>query len=181
MLWPRELTGPLELLVVVRIGWYRHGALLYRVPLPPGPLEQGLLAVFGDRMRPLDELTRAAWQRPQLTYMLPEPEFAGESLTPRSRKDLCARLGGGRRRPGLLSRPELRFTLELGEQVTGGEQQALQLVTAERDQEAALGVGLDALGHHLAAQAGRQRDYGARDGGIARVVGQAVHEASVDL
>jgi hypothetical protein len=130
VLWPRELTGPLELLVVVRIGWYRHGALLYRVPLPPGPLEQGLLAVFGDRMRPLDELTRAAGQRPQLTYMLPEPEFAGQSLTPRSRKDLCARLGGGRRRPGLLSRPELRFTLELGEHVTDGEQQALQLRAA---------------------------------------------------
>lgn len=131
VLWPRDAAGPLELLIVVRIGSYRHGALIYRLPLPAGPLEQGLLALFGDRVRRLDELTRAAGQRPQLSYRLPDPRFTAEqALTPRSRKDLCLRLAGTRRRPGLLARPDLRLTLELGAHETAGEQRALQLRSA---------------------------------------------------
>lgn len=132
LLWPRDPTGPLELLVVAQLGNYRHTALIYRVPLPPGPLEPGLQQIFGDRMRRLDEVVRDLGLRPQVSYLLPDPDFGPENaLTPRSRRDLCLRVQGTRRRPGLLARPDLRFTIELGTLALTGdennERRAVQL------------------------------------------------------
>src|SRR5690606_7278776 len=116
VLWSREHPGPLELLIVVRLGSYRASALLYRVSLPPGPLDAGLRAIFGDKVRRLDAITRDIGHRPQASYSLQSPEFsADDTLTPTSRRDLCRTVQGTRRRPGLRTRADLRFTLELGQ------------------------------------------------------------------
>lgn len=135
LLWPRATAGPLELLIVVRLGVHRPPALIYRVPLPAASLEEGLNAVFGERVRRLDEVVRAAGLRPQLSYFLLDPEFGPDhAMTPRSRRALCRKLQGTRRHPGLLPRPDLRFTLELGTRAPAGadvsERQALQLRAA---------------------------------------------------
>jgi len=128
LLWARDVSAPLTLLVVVHVGGYRDPALIYRIPLPPAGLDEGLHTIFGKRVRRVDELTRAAGLRPQVSYLLPDPRFgADNTMTPESRGRLCREIQGTRRRPGLLERAELRFTLELGRNEPDGEKRALQL------------------------------------------------------
>src|SRR5699024_402963 len=74
---------------------------------------------------------------------------------------------------------------ELADELAGGqgtiEQVALQVVAAARGEEVALGLGLDALGDHLQAEAVAEGDDGGGDLAVGAVLADVPHEAAVDL
>src|ERR1700741_1921557 len=87
---------------------------------------------------------------------------------------------------GVARRHRLRLLCEqqlaqlLGRQRTA-EQIALHLVAAVLAQEAALLLGLHALGDHAQLEPVRQADDGAGDGFVALAAAQVAHEGLVDL
>lgn len=112
LLWSR-VEGPLELVVTVHPGRSGAAELIYRLPLPAGPLEHGLQARFGARVQPLEALARAAGTTPQVRYELTRLVGWNEAIDAKEARALCRALRGSRRRPGLLGRPGLVFTIEL--------------------------------------------------------------------
>lgn len=127
LLWPRA-AEPRTLAVVVHLDSLDPPALIYKIPLPPGPLEDSLRARFGDRVMTLDELTRAAGARPQLSFPLRlEFDFVTHTLTRKTTRSLCRAYHGTRRHPGLKDRSGLRFTIEIGARATNAEQETLAL------------------------------------------------------
>jgi hypothetical protein len=130
LLWPRA-AEPRTLTVVVHLDTLDPPALIYPIPLPPGPLEDSLRARFGDRVQTLDALTRAAGARPQLSFPIKlRFDSLTHALTRQAKKSLCRAHRGTRRHPGLQGRPGLRFTIEIGAHATHAEQEALALRSA---------------------------------------------------
>lgn len=141
LLWPRA-DAQRTLAVVVHLSTYPPAALIYQLPLPPGPLERSLHARFGDRVQTLDELARAAGTRPQLSFPLAVEFDSRTHLTDRAKKALCRLYRGHRRRAPLRGRPGLRFTVELGfEATTASERQVVEV----RDALLACGVPADQI------------------------------------
>ncbi len=114
LLWPRT-SGPLELAVIVHLAATAPPTIVYRFPLPPGPLDDALRATFGDQVRSLETLARAAGVRPRVSYQLDIFEYRRGELTRSWQRRLCRLIRGTRHHPGLKDRPDLRFTLEVRE------------------------------------------------------------------
>ncbi len=129
LLWPRAAT-PRSLAVVVQVSTVPPAALIYELPLAPGPLEDSLRARFGDRVQTLDELARAAGTRPQVSFPVPVEFDDKADLTANSNKALCRLIRGTRRHPPLRDRPGLRFTAELPTQATASEHQVIAVRAA---------------------------------------------------
>jgi hypothetical protein len=140
-LWPRA-DARRTLAVVVQLSRYPSSALIYQLPLAPGPLEDALRVRFGDRMQTLDELARAAGTRPQVSFPVPVGYDSQNYLTDASKKLLCRLYRGNRRREPLRGRAGLLFTIELrAEAMTSSERQVVQL----RDALIACGVPADQI------------------------------------
>jgi len=130
LLWPRA-DEPRTLAVVVHLDSFDPPALIYQLPLPPGPLEQSLRARFGERVQTLADLARAAGTRGQLSFPLDiDVDDATHAPTAKSIQSLCRAHRGTRRHPGLRGRPGLRFTIELGAHASAGSQTVLALRSA---------------------------------------------------
>jgi hypothetical protein len=133
--------------VVARLAPYRPPAITYRIPLPPGPLDEALRRTFGDRVRTLAEFARAAGTRPTVSYTLDLAFDVGGGLASDARARLCKRVRGTRRVPGLRAQPGLRFTLEIG---AADADQVLRAVQV-RDALVACGVDLSKIAEADAA------------------------------
>lgn len=115
LLWPRPRLGgdaPLELAISIGIGGRGDTAILYRLAIPPGALEGGLAAMFGDRQRTLDDLYRHHGRARIVIHPLDilEGDPRG-GFTYASRVQFQQRVLGTRQRPGLRAHPGLRFRL----------------------------------------------------------------------
>ena len=114
-LWPRPQLGgeaPLELAVSVGVGGRGDSAILYRLAIPPGALEGGLLTMFGDRERTLDDLYRRHGRARIVIHPLNLLEAGPRGgFTHASRILLQQRVLGTRQRPGLRAHPGLRFRI----------------------------------------------------------------------
>ncbi len=126
LLWPRT-TGPLELAVFVHLEATAAPTIVYRIPLPAGPLDEALRATFGDQVRSLETLARAAGVRPQVSYQLDIFEYRRGKLTRSWQRRLCRLIRGTRHHPGLKDRRDLRFTLEVREPDDEDVKQSLEL------------------------------------------------------
>jgi hypothetical protein len=112
-LWPRPRLGgeaPLELAVSISVGGRGDTAILYRLAIPPGALEGGLMAMFGDRERTLEDLYRHHGRARIVIHPLSilESDPRG-GFTYASRVQFQQRVLGTRQRPGLRAHPGLRF------------------------------------------------------------------------
>jgi hypothetical protein len=114
LLWPRPHRGgeaPLEL--AVSLSLHPRTAILYRFALPPGSLESGLAALFGDRVRTLQDLHRRHGRGRTVVYPLDvlvrDPDGG---FTFASRRKLRRLVAGTRRHPGLRAHRDLRFFID---------------------------------------------------------------------
>ncbi|MCY1062824.1 hypothetical protein [Nannocystis sp. SCPEA4] len=126
LLWPRS-EGPLEIVVVVRPDGLSSAELIYRLPLPEGPFEDAVRARFGADMQPLAALARAAGTTPQVRYSLTNPVRWDGTLDPKDARALCRTIRGTFRRPGLLGRPGLVFTINASDRAIDLERAPLTL------------------------------------------------------
>ncbi len=119
LLWPRPQLGgdaPLELAVSVGIGGTSgqgDAAILYRLAIPPGALEGGLAAMFGDRQRTLEDLHRHHGRARIVVYPLDVLVAAPRGgFTLASRSEFQRIVLGTRKQPGLRAHPGLRFRID---------------------------------------------------------------------
>ncbi len=116
LLWPRPQLGgdaPLELAVSVSIGGRGDAAILYRLAIPPGALEGGLAAMFGDRERTLEDLHRHHGRARIVVYPLDVLVAAPRGgFTLASRSEFQRIVLGTRKQPGLRAHPGLRFRID---------------------------------------------------------------------
>lgn len=114
LLWhrpPASGAPPVELGISVSLGQWPSTAILYSLAIPSGTLEQGLAAMFGDRTRSLDELHRRHGRSRAVVHEL-DVVIPLHRHDYRIDRDRLARIVlGTRHRPGLRTRPGLRFIL----------------------------------------------------------------------
>ena len=114
LLWPRPPQGgeaPLEL--AVSLSLHPRTAILYRFALPPGSLESSLAALFGDRVRTLQDLHRQHGRGRTVVYPLDVLERDPDGgFTFTSRRKLARLVAGTRRHRGLRAHRDLRFFID---------------------------------------------------------------------
>lgn len=114
LLWhrpPTSAAAPVELGVSVSLGEWSRTAVLYSLAIPPGTLEQGLAAMFGGHMRSLDELHRRHGRSRAVVHELDVVTSLHQHDYRIDRDRLARIILGTRHRPGLRTRPGLRFIL----------------------------------------------------------------------